>query len=1185
MQTAYSASTLLILALGYIGLLFFIAWRVDRSQLRSPLVRAVVYALSLAVYCSSWTFHGAVGSAVAQPWSYVPIFLGPMLLFLFGWPLIKRLLEAGSRHQVTSIADYMGARYGKRPMLAILVTVVATTAVLPYIALQLKAVVQTWQILSPQLQPQTSNSADSAFVVAVILAVFSVLFGTRRIEGRERLRGVMAAIAVESVVKLLAFMLVAALAVFFLVDQLETPAYQELLVPWQTVNIDSEFIARTLVSALAILCLPRTFHVMVVESPPDAKHGLARWAFPLYLLLFLLMVVPVALAGHVLFGAQSGSNPDTWVQTLPVALGRDWIAVAAFIGGVSAATSMVIVAVVSVAIMITNEILSPLMMRLNAESPEAVLRLGDRLRRIRQWVIVVLMFASWLVLQSVGDIPWLSQIGFTSFLAAAQLGPGLIAGLYWRAGHGVGVIAGIGAGLVLWFYCAVLPVVMPGDAALLVHGPLGIDWLRPAGLFGIEAQSRLVYATAWSLGVNITLFLLVSLFAKASPADERQARVFVEKAAPFKEEGDDFDLSLIRISQLQSLLPPFMPTDQRDKMWTQFETRYQQRLMPGDRAPRFVVNHVESVLAGIIGASTAHRAMVQLEDSQQLAYADLAGMVTEASRQHTFNRELLQTTVESLVQGVAVVDAELRLVAWNSRYEELFEYPERFLYVGCPIERVYRYNYSRGMLNLEGDEDEQVAKRLAWLRSGHPYRLERTLPNGTVIEIRGNKLPHGGYVATYIDITEYRDVTTQLKEITQELEAKVESGQELLSTVNARLRQENRLRAQMEARLREAHQSKTRFMSATSHDLLQPINAARLFMQALTPRLAGGADEQSQHMLAQIDSSLNRAEQLISELREISRLDSGRQQVNRTAFFAGDFLRSLYDEFLPLAKKRGLNLRFVPSSLWVYSDEKLLRRILQNLVANALKYTRSGGVLLGLRRKSESVLIQVWDTGPGIDAADHARMFDEFERLTQGNAAEGAEGLGLGLSIVRRYAQLLGYRLDLSSRVGRGTMFSVQVPVAAPVPKTVNTKAQNEVRDLSGLSVISLDNDVLVREGMLQMLHTLKATVSLAADRYGLQDLLAGTEHCDVILADYHLDEGDTGVQAVRDVLAATGRDIPCIVISADDSEAVRADVQAAGYFFMSKPVRGNRLAARIRALKRASPDIPVTGNTSRLPR
>ncbi|PIE39596.1 MAG: histidine kinase, partial [Gammaproteobacteria bacterium] len=403
------------------------------------------------------------------------------------------------------------------------------------------------------------------------------------------------------------------------------------------------------------------------------------------------------------------------------------------------------------------------------------------------------------------------------------------------------------------------------------------------------------------------------------------------------------------------------------------------------------------------------------------------------------------------------------------------------------------------------------------------------------------------------------------------------------STVNARLRQENRLRAQMEARLREAHQSKTRFMSATSHDLLQPINAARLFMQALTPRLAGGADEQSQHMLAQIDSSLNRAEQLISELREISRLDSGRQQVNRAAFFAGDFLRSLYDEFLPLAKKRGLNLRFVPSSLWVYSDEKLLRRILQNLVANALKYTRSGGVLLGLRRKGESVLIQVWDTGPGIDAADHARMFDEFERLTQGNAAEGAEGLGLGLSIVRRYAQLLGYRLDLSSRVGRGTVFSVQVPVAAPVPKTVNTKTQNEVRDLSGLSVISLDNDVLVREGMLQMLHTLKATVSLAADRYGLQDLLAGTEHCDVILADYHLDEGDTGVQAVRDVLAATGRDIPCIVISADDSEAVRADVQAAGYFFMSKPVRGNRLAARIRALKRASPDIPFTGNTSGL--
>lgn len=311
MQTAFSPSILLILASAYIGLLFFIAWRVDRRQLRSPMMRALVYALSLAVYCSSWTFYGAVGSAVSQPWSYVPIFLGPTLLFIFGWSLVKRLLEAGGRHQVTSIADYMGARYGKRPKLAVLVTIVSLTAVLPYIALQLRAVVQTWHILSPQLQSQVSDSADSAFVVAAILALFAVLFGTRRIEGRERLRGVMAAIAVESLIKFFAFMLVAALAVFFLLGEARSVAIAPLVDPWKTMPINSEFIARTLVSALAILCLPRTFHVMVVESPPDAKYTMARWVFPLYLLLFLVMVVPVALAGQVLFGAQTGSNPDT----------------------------------------------------------------------------------------------------------------------------------------------------------------------------------------------------------------------------------------------------------------------------------------------------------------------------------------------------------------------------------------------------------------------------------------------------------------------------------------------------------------------------------------------------------------------------------------------------------------------------------------------------------------------------------------------------------------------------------------------------------------------------------------------------------------------------------------------------------------------------------------------------------
>lgn len=1171
MQTAFTPPTLLILALMYIGLLFVVAWAADRRRQLSQVSRSLIYALSLAVYCSSWTFYGAVGSATSVPWSYLPIFLGPTFLFVLGWPLVKRLLDAGARHQVTSIADYMGARYGKRPLLAMLVTFVATAAVLPYIALQLKAVVQTWQILARG--QYVDSGADTSFIVAAILALFTVLFGTRRIDGRERHQGVMTAIALESLVKLLAFMLVALLALFYLFNDVDKSLLQPVAAPWREISINSEFIARTVVSALAILCLPRMFHAMVVESPHDAESRFARWVFPAYLLLFMVLVVPVSVAGQLLFAGGEGVNPDTWVQTIPLKLGSDWIAVASFIGGVSAATGMAIVAAVSLAIMITNEIVSPLVMRLNAGSPEAVLRLGDRLRRIRQMVIVAIMLASWLVLQGIVSIPWLAQIGFISFLAAAQLGPGLIAGLYWRHGHGTAVVVGISAGLVLWFYCAVVPVILPAESGLLQFGPFGVDWLRPSSLLGFSAESRLAYATAWSLGVNLLLFVLVSLLSKPNAADRRQARVFIEQTVGGVEEADDFELSLIRISQLQALLPPFVPASELARMWVEFEARYEQRLLPGDRAPRFVVNQVESVLASIIGASTAHRAMAQLESSQQLAYADLAGMVTEASRQHTFNRELLQTTVESLVQGVAVVDSELRLVAWNSRYEELFDYPPRFLYVGCPIERVYRFNYSRGMLNLgsDEDEDEQVRRRLDWLRSENPYRLERTLPDGTVIEIRGNPLPHGGYVATYIDITDYRHMMMQLKDTTQELEAKVESGQELLSTTNAKLRQENRLRAQMESQLRMAHQSKTRFMSATSHDLLQPINAARLFMQALTPRLERSADDDARHMLGQIDASLNRAEQLISELREIARLDSGRQQVNMAAFSASEFMRSLVDEFQPMAQQKQLALRWVDTRLWLYSDAALLRRIAQNLLSNAIKYARSGGILLGLRRRGEKVSLQVWDTGPGIDAADQSRIFDEFERLDHVAKQDGGEGLGLGLSIVRRCAQLLGHRLDMSSRVGRGSMFSVLVPISAPVESVSKKQSTSSSRNLNGVQVVCLDNDLLVLEGMREMLTSLGATAYTATDRAGLSQQLVDSPSCDVLLADYHLDNDDTGVQAVQDVQNTLGLDIPCVVISADDSESVRDAVRNAGYRYLSKPVRGQMLVALIRALIRAA--------------
>ncbi len=1177
---------MLSLALLYICILFAVAWYADRLSLqsagevaspgqqvkifglkfRAARVRGLVYALSLGVYCSSWTFYGAVGSATASAWSHAPIYLGPILLFVFGWPLIRRMLAVGERHRVTSIADYIGARYGKRQSLAVLVTLVATAAVLPYIALQFKALAQAWTVVGGTAQEVEAIGGDTALLVAIILAVFTILFGTRRLDGRERHQGMMTAVAVESLVKLIAFLVVAITALSYLytlpVAELAEHGSEAL----GEFALSADFFARTLISALAILCLPRQFHAMVVEAREDTETGMARWIFPAYLGLFMVLVVPISIAGaHLLSGAGS---PDVYVQLLPIALESKWVTVAAFIGGISAATGMVIVATMSLAIMITNEVVAPIVMRLNADSPSAVLKLGDSLRRIRQFTIAGILLASWLVTRQIMGIPWLAQIGFISFLAAAQLAPALLAGLYWRRAHGVGVIAGLLSGLFIWFYCAVLPAVLPAGNALFLDGPLGIGWLSPINLFGVFSEHRLAYATFWSLGLNILALAGLSLLLRPSQADIRQARLFTEgSASPPGTNDSDYQLSLIRVSQLQALLPPFMEPGELRQMWLQFEQKYQQRLLPGDRAPGFVVNRVEAVLARIIGATSAHQAMEQLENSQQLAYSDLAGMVSDASKLHTFNRELLQTTVETLLQGVSVVDSELRLVAWNKRYEEIFHYPERFLYVGCPIERVYRFNAERGFLGGVAENlQEEINKRLGWLRGDNAYRLERNLPDGTVIDIRGTPLPHGGFVTTYIDITDFRDVVTQLEEAKMELEAKVVSGSQTLSETNARLRQENRLRAQVESRLRDAHLSRTRFMSATSHDLLQPINAARLFTAALKPQLGPGIPVGAERVIGQIEESLKRAEGLIAELREIARLDSGKQMPRRSHFPAQAMFQALAQEFQPSALLNKLEMRVMPSSAWLYSDQSLLYRILQNLVSNALKYTADGRVLLGLRRRPHGAEIQVWDTGPGIAEQDQERIFHEFERLSR-QSGQSDEGLGLGLSIVQRYSELLGHELKLHSRPGHGTLFSVTVTWGQVQPLAEGPVEDTQGRDLEGLHVLCVDNDPMILDGMEQLLATMGARVSVAQDRAQALACLALAP--DIVLADYHLNDNDTGLAVILAARQAGVGDIPCIIISADDSDVIRDRARAVNFRFLPKPVNPSRLRALVLALTR----------------
>ncbi|GAB5414888.1 MAG: PAS domain-containing hybrid sensor histidine kinase/response regulator [Congregibacter sp.] len=1174
-----SPSYLLSLAVAYVGALFFLAWFVDRRSdagktWHSPRLRSAVYALSLGVYCSSWTFYGAVGSATASPWSHAPIYLGPILLFLLGWPIIKRLGDIGRRHRVTSIADFLGARFGKRQSLSMLVTLVATAAVLPYIALQFRALTQAWLAMSPQPAGVGFSASDSGLAIAILLAIFTLLFGTRRMDSRERHQGMIAAVAMESLVKLFAFACVAVVAWQVLGS---VPGARESL--WagsdlREVEYSADFFTRILISACAILCLPRQFHVMVVETPEEAETRASRWLFPAYLMLFLVLAMPISMAGTALLAGQADTqvSPDVFVQWIPAVQGYNWVAMVAFIGGISAATGMVVVATVALAIMLTNELAVPLIVRGASDQAGTLLNLGNWLRRLRQLTIVLILFAAWVVSRQLQDIPWLTEIGFMSFLAAAQLVPGLIAGLYWRRAHGLAVTFGLLTGLLLWFYCLVLPAVLPEQNAFLHLGPLGLRWLSPTNLFAWQSSSPLTYATVLSLGVNILLLISLSFALRPRGTDERQAALFLSNADT--EFGDaDFSLSTVRVAQIRTLMPPFIGQRKLDELWRGFEAKYGQRLLPSDRLPQFALRALESSLAGVIGTTSAARIVQELVETRQLDFSGLAALVSDASRQRSFNRELLETTIESLQQGVSVVDEDLRLVAWNSRYEEMFSYPQRLLYVGLPIERLYRYNAERGVMGVANDDiDREVEKRLEWLRRGHPHRLERRLPDGRVIDIHGVPMSRGGFVTTYIDVTDYREVVTELEESRLELQSELASGTASLASTNAQLRQENRLRADAEGALRAANLSKTRFMSATSHDLLQPINAARLFTAALSGELAD--QPKALETAEKISQSLSRAERLIGELREVARLDSGMQAPSIASFALDGLLRELYTEFLPLAESRGLQLRLRSSSLWLESDRGLVYRVMQNLLGNAIKYTPRGKVLIGVRRRRGAAELQVIDQGPGIAESDQLRVFAEFERL--GRSQDGdEEGLGLGLAIVSRYSKLLELPLHLASEQGRGSVFSISVPHGEPMVEmeAVASMPAALAARLDGISVVCLDNDRRVREALEAMLSSEGGQVRTARDRAELL-LALQIEKPDVIVADYHLDEGDNGIDALAAAFDACGQRIPSVIVSADDGQAVRELAKSAGYRSLPKPVNPHRLIALIRALARASDDV-----------
>ena len=683
-----------VTSFAYLGLLFAIAYYADKraDAGRSLIANPYIYALSLAVYATAWTFYGSVGRAASDGVGFLPIYIGPTLMIALWWLVMRKVLRISKENRITSLADFIASRYGKSALLGGVVTVIAVVGILPYISLQLKAVSNSFTIVLqyPEIVMPAKVGAipilqDTALWAALILAVFTILFGTRHLYSAEHHEGMVAAIAFESLVKLLAFLAVGVFVTFGIYDGFgdvfsraaSDGALRPLLTPLEGVAGGyASWVWLTVLSMLAIMFLPRQFQVTVIENTDEKHLNKAIWLFPLYMLAINVFVLPLAFGGRLHF-PDGSVDADTFVLTLPMAEKQEWLALLVFIGGLSAATGMVIVETIALSTMACNDLVMPVLLRMRS------LRLNERadltglLLGIRRGSILLILLLGFLYFRLAGEAYALVSIGLISFAAVAQFAPAALGGIFWKGGTRRGALAGLVAGFAVWSYTLLLPALARSGwlpLGLLEQGPFGIALLKPLQLFGLSGLDQITHAMLWSMLANLGAYVLVSLLDSPSAEEHRQASLFVDV---FKRSGDAAGARFWRgtasASDLHNVLARFLGAEAADDTFRGYARRkgvlWPEQPLSADAE---FVHHVETQLAGAIGAASAHIMVASVVKEEALTLEEVRTMLDEASQIIVYSHRLEQKS-----QELERATQELR--AANERLTELDRLKDDFV--------------------------------------------------------------------------------------------------------------------------------------------------------------------------------------------------------------------------------------------------------------------------------------------------------------------------------------------------------------------------------------------------------------------------------------------------------------------------------------------------------------------------
>ncbi len=972
-----------LLILGYLSILFIIAYIAEMRERagKSIVSNPYVYSLSLAVYCTSWTFYGSVGKAATSGFSFLTIYLGPTLMAALWMVLLKKIIRIAKENRITTIADFIGSRYGNSLFLSALVTVVAVIGITPYLGLQIKAIMRTLAILSGQ----TQGMAAGGWYIAFILGIFAIMFGARRLDSSERHEGLIFAIAFESIIKLIAFLVVGFYVSYYLFggvgdifEKIKGSAYGDLLYLGGGTQVSyTEWFSLLFLSMMAIMFLPRQFHVAVVENS-DMRHlSKAIWLFPLYLLIINIFVMPVAFGGLLLGGKQA--DADMFMLTIPMGQGNSAIALLTFIGGFAAATGMIIVESLALSTMIMNTLVMPAIYRFHEMTHFPTFILNTK-----RVVILGCVFLGYIFAVSIGEFYSLVDIGLKSFEAVTIFAPSIILGIYWKRGNRIGAIAGIAAGFVIWFYTLFMPALLKAgiiDPQGLLAMMLNSSLLNPNELFGLRGLDRWSHSLFWGLFFNLFFYVGLSILTKQSPEEERQALIFVESYAPQALPGRaDYTLQ-----EIEAVLEQYLGRREAAEIVDGFLFRNQiqrENLSPLDLSR--LRDEVMRILSGSLGSAIAtiiledkllitekERGDLSLSIKQMTATLRLSRQeLQEANRSLAYLKEFSENIIESAPAGIVTIDAAKRVTYWNREMEAIT------------------------FITKADAANRRITTLLPWISINTFEKSEKrevTLQTPAQqyfkIDINPFTDPSGGFVVIFEDITEKRKMEEQLLQALK------------LASIG-------------------------KLTAGISHEIGNPLASISSLVQELRaiPSESHSDAVFFSDSLYTINSHIERIARIVRSLGDFARISTKEKVLCSISEILDRTLNLVrYDNRF---KGIDLSLDIGETPLMKVNPDQI-QQVLMNLIINSLDaMTEGGSLLLQLKAEKKGVVIVIRDSGHGIDEMVMEKIFDPFF-----STKPLGRGTGLGLSICYGIIREHSGTISVKSKKREGTTFTISLPI------------------------------------------------------------------------------------------------------------------------------------------------------------